>query len=840
MSNVSADASFLGPEQGAIAAMPTPLTSLIGREEAVAAVCALLRRGEIALLTLVGPAGVGKTRLALAVATVMAADFADGCYFVGLAALRDTDLVLTTLAQTLHVVEDGQQSLMAALIAALRDRQLLVLLDNFEQVVAAAPAVAALLAACPRLKVLVTSRAPLHLQGEQQFSVPPLALPDLHPLPALPVLGQIAAVALFCQRALAVKPDFVLTEANAAAIAELCIRLDGLPLALELAAARMKLFSPAALLAQWNRHALLTPFHLLTGGPRDLPVRHQTLHNAVAWSYELLSPAEQQLFRALAVFAGGFTLATAEALFTQDDPSPIDLLEGITALVDKSLLRPLPTAAADETRFGLLAMLREFGWEQLRLQGELDAIRRRHAQLFLTFAQTADPKLRSMDQIAWLAWLANEHDNVRAALRWTLETQEFEIGLQLSSALWRFWEVRGYLQEGRAWLTELLTAVAAHHPPAPPTVAQATAWGTLGNLARNQGDLLTAQHSFQKALAIWRRLGNQTNVARQLGSLGNIACDQGDLAAAHALFAESLALHQAADDQWDLTIALNCMGNVIYLQGDYAKARTYLEESLRLCRTLGDQWNIALTLNNLGSILYFQGDLPLARQHLQESLTLCRTLQDTGLCAIILRNLGDVACDQQELGPAQRYYTESLTIGRELNALPLMAAALEGFTTLALAQAAPEHALYLAGAAAAIRTTCGIPLLGPEAAHLTERLTSIRRLVEPTVSAAAWATGQSLSLAQAIELAFTGPATTTAPASPNQETPNAPAGIVRLTVREREVLRLVAAGLTNAQIGEMLVLSPRTIDAHLVSIYRKIGVKTRSEATRFAIDHKLA
>jgi len=431
-------------EQGFISNLPTQLTSLIGREQEVAAACALLSRPHVRLLTLTGPGGVGKTRLALQVAIDLLEDFVDGVYFVSLAPISNPDLVAPTISQTLGLWESRDRPLFEHLKTYLQGKRLLLLLDNFEQVVAAAPLLSDLLMSCPELKMLVTSRAVLRIQGENEFLIPSLALPDLKQLQDSESLSQCAAVALFLQRAQAIKPDFHITKANASAIAEICVRLDGLPLAIELAAARIKLLPPQALLARLSRR-----LQVLTGGPLDAPVRQQTLRNTIQWSYGLLDIQEQLLFRRLSVFVGGCTLEAVESICNalDDGDGVVPVLDAVASLIDKSLLQQMEWEE-EEPRLVMLETIREYGLEALTESGEMEVTRRAHADYYLALVEEAETKLGGPEQAAWLERLEQEYDNLRAAVQWLLERQEagysMEMALRLGGALRRFWLVRGY------------------------------------------------------------------------------------------------------------------------------------------------------------------------------------------------------------------------------------------------------------------------------------------------------------------------------------------------------------------------------------------------------------
>jgi predicted ATPase len=720
--------------------LPIAPTPLIGREDEVAAVKALLLQSDARLVTLSGPGGVGKTRVALQVAAETVADFADGVIFVSLAAVGEPRLVVSALAQALGVTESGHQPLLESLKVFLRDKEMLLLIDNFEQVVAAAPLLSELLIRSPRLKLLVTSRELLHLSGEHVFFVPPLALPEEHaPVEALP---RYAAVELFIQRARAVKPGFSVTSENILAIAELCKRLDGLPLAIELAAARIKLFSPQVMLERLEKH-----FALLMGGARDLPLRQRTLHSTINWSYELLSDDEKRLFEQLSVFTGGRTLEAVEAVCNKE--GDLDVLVGLSSLIDKNLLRQ-KEGQAGEPRFVMLRTLREYALERLEEHGEAETIRRTHGEYFLAFAEEAEPHLTGPQQAAWLEHLETEHGNLRAALTWAEACGEGDLELRLAGALGWFWWLHGHLNEGR----ERLARALAQAGEGKRTAARAKALDGAGTLAFYQGDLAAARALHEESLALRRELGDRQGVADSLDNLGATASQQGDYSTARFLHEESLKQRQALGDKRGMAQALNNLGGVAGSQGDYPLARALYERGLALARELKNDYLLALLLTNLGEVALQQEDFASACSFLEESIATARRLGNRYLMAYSLNLLGLVAYLQDDYASARAHYQKSLTIRQALGDKQGIASSLEVFAGLSAVQREPMEAARLWGTAKALREAIAAPLAPNERPRHEREVAAARAQLDEERFAAAWAEGRAMPLEEAIACAL--------------------------------------------------------------------------------------
>ncbi|HEV2065487.1 MAG TPA: tetratricopeptide repeat protein [Thermomicrobiales bacterium] len=834
--------------------LPNPLTSTVGREHEVEAALRFLATADLRLLTLTGPGGVGKTRLALRSARRIKTALGMDVAFVNLAPIVEPALVRAAIAQAIGVSVGDHRTLMSRLVQAIGDRSLLLVLDNFEQVISECVMVAELLSQCPNVKALVTSRMPLHIQGEQEFPVPPLDLPDFNSPMGLREVAENDAVALFVQRAKATTPEFELTRRNAETVAAICSRLDGLPLAIELAAARIRIFTPESLLARLNDRLAV-----LTGGPRDMPSRQRTMRSAIQWSYDLLSREEQVVFQRLAIFSGSFSLGAAteildfpvgstsaspDAPYSPDSP---DVLECLLSLLDKSLIVRV-TTGSDEYRFRMLQTIREFGLAQLERSGDTDLLRARLLRFYCDLIAAQEADFIGPDQHIVMRRLDSEVGNLRIALQAGLDLEQPAglSGLRLASMLWRYWLVRGQLSEGTRWLSRSLSLATDV-----PAGDRAQALNNLGNLSLELGQYTKAQACYEQSLELYRSVDDKSGMGDELNNLGLIDLIQGNFAPARKLLEQSLAYRRELDDTSSLPSTLTNLGDIATYEGDYDAATAYQSEALSIRRSIGNKRGIALSCHNLGMIASLRGDLDTADRWFTEGMTYANELDDAYSRASILLGQGRLAIRRGLFPDAMELLTQSLQILQTMGSRRLLAEVVDALAAGGAIAGHHETAARLIGSTASMREGHKIGINARSVIEYEGLVETLAQHLGETGFQHEFDTGKRMTLDAATEQALllareitTTPrkeaTTATDDLATEDRASQALADQLGLTAREREVLVLIVDGLTDKEIADRLFISPRTAMTHVGNVLSKLGVNNRRMAARVAIERGLA
>ncbi|MCW5849046.1 MAG: tetratricopeptide repeat protein [Anaerolineae bacterium] len=829
--------------------LPSELTSFVDRRRELDDLKRLLKPGQDSpppqarhgLVTLTGPGGSGKTRLALRVASSLVDRFTEGVWWVELAAVSATSLVPHVIAAALGLPEPADQAILHTLTVYLQPKRLLLILDNCEHLRAACADLAqVLLAHCPRLVILATSRELLGIEGETVWPVEALPVPSLHPLPSLQTLATVPSVRLFIERARAARRDFELTARNSQAIGRICRRLDGIPLAIELAAARVNLLSPEQIATRLDN-----ALHLLTIASPAVERRHQAMRATLDWSYSLLTETEQKLLRRLTVFAGSFNLETVEAICAGDGVARIALLDLLTALVSKSLVTVI-NLDEEKGRYRLLEVVRQFGSEALAATGDAEAIQERHADYWAAEIQRMAAEFERASQLAWVRALDLELDNVRAALAWAIEHGEPARALGMTAGVWEFWQNRGYYAEGCDWLDQAL----ARAPEATP--ARVTALYGSGQLALRWGKLAAASRYYSESLALAREIGDERGAVRAFHRLGGLAWWQGDIETTRARLQEVLPVYRRLGNRRDLAEALNGVGLLEWSVGHYAAAVVALEEALAIRQSINDELSLGDAFANLGRAVRGLGDYSRARVLSEEGLTRRRAIGNRRGVGQSLLELGVLAQLQGQYAEAWQNYANSVTAFHDIGDVSILAMALDGLASLAAAQGQFERAIRLLGATTALRAALGIAALPTHRAESDGVQAAARAHLDAAVYAVAWARGQTMSVDQAVTYALepepspaaAAPLSPPRPASLPEREKETPLQAQKrqhdgLTRRERDIAALIAQGLSNQAIADDLVIGLGTVEAHVSRILGKLHFTKRTQVAVWAVENGL-